>query len=120
MEGWRAAPGSVPDVREGVAGGRPGLSGYSDHNFCTSRGTVVDGRPLPLFCARAGVAQSERSTAHASTLREAKWAWPQAADITESDRRIPRFDRLKHLLYSRESLLRKLWQGDNRAAKADI
>jgi hypothetical protein len=84
VEGWRAPPRSVVEVREGVAGERPGLSGYSDHNSWTSRGTVFEGRSLrpPLFCASAGVAQSERSAAHAIRLPDARRAWPRAADIT--------------------------------------
>jgi hypothetical protein len=83
-EGPRAPPRSVVEVCEGASGERLGSSGYSDHSFSTSRGTVFAGRSLRLLrCASAGDALIDRSAVQTNRLPEARRAWPRAADMTD-------------------------------------
>jgi hypothetical protein len=73
-------PSSRPRSREEGAGWRFGLSGYSLHNFRTSRGTVLEG-PLsgPPPCANAGAAPKGGSAAQAKALPQARNSRVRAA-----------------------------------------
>jgi hypothetical protein len=81
-----ARPPSLEGGREGEAGGRFGLSGYSDHNFWTSLGTVLEGPlPGPSACANAGAEPTGGSAPQAKALPQARNSRVRAAENIEPE-----------------------------------